>query len=159
MKIAENWFGSDEWNYAIKKNREYRELEFNKKLISRNLLQFLKESISNKYHKGTFSQKEKSIGSVYFMGNKEVNRVKIGFTANDVKKRLSSIRSSSGCDIEVLAVFYPNYHSGRFLEKSLHKYYKDKRVLGEWFDLNGSDFNEAIYALEMLGGKLEIHNN
>lgn len=71
---------------------------------------------------------------VYFIKN-SLGRVKIGFTCN-LKERLSTLRNSSGDDLEVLLTYSPKSQTVAQLEARLHSHYKKFRVMGEWFTLS-----------------------
>jgi len=76
-------------------------------------------------------------GIIYLLINKQNFLYKIGITKN-ITKRLSQIKSASGFDISVV-----HYHNDILqytdIELEMHKYWKDKRKIGEWFDLSEDD--------------------
>lgn len=76
-------------------------------------------------------------GYVYTFFYEEADgyRVKIGITAANVRDRQRNVSSKHPCYIAVWG--YVNRYFE--LEQSLHKQYKDKRILGEWFDLTPQD--------------------
>lgn len=80
---------------------------------------------------------------LYVLKN-ELGRYKIGVATN-VDKRVKSLSISSGGKIEIILIFKAK---GNF-ENYLHKLYKEKRYLGEWFILNEDDIEE-IRNLEFL---------
>jgi hypothetical protein len=71
-------------------------------------------------------------GYVYLVLSPELDRVKIGVTARDYKKRFKSIQSASP-DLLILAgVIYSD--DTRRLEQSLHSFFAEYWSHGEWFD-------------------------
>lgn len=66
-------------------------------------------------------------GSVYFLRTRD--QIKIGYTAGDVKRRMRTIQSTSGIDIELLG-FMPGT---RHHEQALHHRFSHLRARGEWF--------------------------
>jgi len=74
---------------------------------------------------------------------------KIGFSKNP-KRRLTQIKLS-GYFSEIILLFSPepNYDlDARYLEKILHKHFKNKRKFGEWFDLRLDDIKEMIKSMD-----------
>lgn len=64
---------------------------------------------------------------VYFILNKDKQLVKIGHTKNPTK-RLWQLQSETKDRLEFAAIF-----SSVLLERSLHDYFAEERVEGEWF--------------------------
>jgi len=78
--------------------------------------------------------------SLYLIYNKEIKRIKIGIT-NDINSRLSSLKCSSGCELELIYCS-EKLKNSEYVEKKLHDFYKDSRHIGEWF--NCVDVNPII---------------
>lgn len=73
----------------------------------------------------------------------ETGECKIG-VSNNVNKRLSAIKMQGGKNI--IEVFYtPKCFNAYKIENNMHKYFADKRLIGEWFDI---DFNNATSILK-----------
>lgn len=73
----------------------------------------------------------------------ETGECKIG-VSNNVNKRRSTIEMQGGK--RIVDVFYTTKCFNAYeIESALHRYYADKRLVGEWFDVN---YNEAISILE-----------
>lgn len=70
---------------------------------------------------------------LYVLKN-ELGRYKIGVSI-DVEKRVKALEISSGSKIEIIFKF----NSRGDFENKLHRHFKEKRYLGEWFSLNESD--------------------
>lgn len=76
--------------------------------------------------------------------------VKIGI-AYDIKRRYSQIQASSGMKIT------EHWESGLIedayvLETALHRKYRDKRLNGEYFDINYEEAVEQAQQIAMIGG-------
>ena len=67
-----------------------------------------------------------------YLMRSEIGLFKIGISTNP-RARLSSLISSSGLDVELLA-FYKTNEDAKEVEKKLHKLFKKYHVRGEWFD-------------------------
>ena len=74
---------------------------------------------------------------VYIIKNMDTGNIKIG-VSNDVQKRLNTFRTGNDCQLELVykSVVCSNSFS---IESSVHEYFKDYRVRGEWFKVNESE--------------------
>lgn len=72
--------------------------------------------------------------SIYVIQNLELDRVKIGYS-NDPLKRFAGIRSQSGCEMKLYYSSMPilDYES---VELVLHDFFDSHRGIGEWFNLH-----------------------
>ncbi len=70
---------------------------------------------------------------------------KIGI-AGDMKKRLSGIQNGNPRQIEL--IHYQKVSKAVKLEKMLHKYFSEERLMGEWFDLSDKQLSSAIKIIE-----------
>lgn len=81
-------------------------------------------------------KKEKEANTVtnrqyLYLMRSEIGLFKIGIST-DPRARLSSVISSSGIDVELIA-FYKTDGPAKEVEKKLHKLFQKYRVRGEWF--------------------------
>jgi hypothetical protein len=67
---------------------------------------------------------------IYFVGNKDIGRVKIGFTG-DIRRRFSTIKMHSPVELEIFLFI----NGTQKYEKSLHEKFAKHKKHGEWFDL------------------------
>lgn len=65
---------------------------------------------------------------------------KIGRTQRPIEKRLNELRTSNANPLEVLFVYQTDW--GLQVEKRLHRHFNDKRMEGEWFNLDENDVSE-----------------
>lgn len=80
---------------------------------------------------------------VYVIYNPDNNLYKIGETS-EPEHRLSNLRTASGCDLKpiIRIRLEPLWdEKSKIVERTLHKFFKDKRRIGEWFELNDDDVN------------------
>ena len=77
--------------------------------------------------------------SVYFIGNKEVGLVKIGYS-NNPHKRLEQLKSGCPFPIKVLGMIL--CQDAEALERVYHRKYKHLRTHGEWFNINDELLSE-----------------
>lgn len=88
-------------------------------------------------------------GYVYFLKSNYTGLTKIGYTLN-LKKRLSDFKrdfvNMIGIDpeFELIALFMSHKKVIGRLEKEMHSMYKEKRIRGEWFNLELGDVCEAM---------------
>lgn len=91
-------------------------------------------------------QRKKTNGYVYLIHCKETTFYKIGISKNSYGARLSQIQSCCPFELEMVHVIHSvNYLN---LEKELHYKFKDKRVRGEWFDLDQASLNTVMKYLQ-----------
>jgi len=82
---------------------------------------------------------------LYVLYNKYTGYTKIGIT-NNTNRRFKELSLASGVALEVLiyAEFQVDYdETPKEVELFLHKYFENKRILGEWFNLSLRDFVEV----------------
>lgn len=79
---------------------------------------------------GTRNQTRKQMGMdfIYFIADRDSNRVKIGIS-NDPEKRLASLQTANGGKLEILFVVQGDAK----LEQSYQNQFKHLRLSGEWF--------------------------
>lgn len=63
---------------------------------------------------------------------------KIGYTEKEVIKRLKQLQTGNASKLEIEKT-YTVLSSKSKLEKMILQYYKSKRLVGEWFDLDEND--------------------
>lgn len=64
---------------------------------------------------------------------------KIGYTKRPIEKRLKEFKTGNGAEIYLVDSFTSKW--GTKIERNLHKFYKGKKVSGEWFNLDEEDLN------------------
>lgn len=69
---------------------------------------------------------------VYFIGNKQEQKVKIGSSGQPIKQRFITIQSNCPFDVEILLFV----EGMRTIEKYLHNMFKSDNIRGEWFRLS-----------------------
>ena len=79
------------------------------------------------------------MGYVYLIGEiGNDSNYKIGSTrAKDVNKRLKQLQTGSSSKLYIKESFETEHPFK--LEKMLHNHFKDKNLIGEWFELSESD--------------------
>jgi hypothetical protein len=78
---------------------------------------------------------------VYLLYAEESKLCKIGISRN-IENRIQQITTASGLTIHhLLSIETERLYdeSANFIEKKLHEFYKDKRIRGEWFNLDLRD--------------------
>lgn len=89
----------------------------------------------NSHQKRNNPALKKKKGFVYLMRS-ENDKYKIGYS-KDPKKRLKSLQNDTPFALECLRVIQTDDMTK--LERDMHKHYKDRRIVGEWFSLNDED--------------------
>ena len=82
------------------------------------------------------------MGYVYLIGEiGNDSRYKIGSTrSKDVNKRLKQLQTGSSSELYIKESFETEYPFK--LEKMLHNHFKEKNLIGEWFELSKADTKE-----------------
>ena len=82
------------------------------------------------------------MGYVYLIGEiNEENKYKIGSTrAKNVNNRLKSLQTGNSNELYIKEAFETNKPFK--LETMLHNKFRDKNVIGEWFEMNATDIEE-----------------
>jgi phage regulator Rha-like protein len=86
--------------------------------------------------------KAKTIKKHIYIIKNENNLYKIG-VAKNVNKRINAIKTQSAHKIQVIFISKQIYNALK-IESVIHKKYKLKRIIGEWFELNEDDVNDII---------------
>jgi hypothetical protein len=74
------------------------------------------------------------VGYVYFLGNREMGMVKIGYSADSPENRLKALQTGSPVLLERMGIV----RGDKSLEYWLHSKFKKDRSHGEWFRLSAS---------------------
>lgn len=102
---------------------------------------------------GTYFDKNKRPNYVYVIGNPLNFTFKIGITEN-VNSRIRSLVTQSGCPLYqmLLLELHSEYdEDSKYIECSLHEYFRNKRTFGEWFKLDVKDLiqiRNLFYGIE-----------
>lgn len=78
---------------------------------------------------------------IYFLEAPTISRLKIGRTG-DLKKRLEIIRTACPVDTKLFGVMRNYPYESNVLEMSIHRYFRNRRQKGEWFDYDQSILDE-----------------
>jgi len=91
---------------------------------------------------------------VYLIGNPVTKLCKIGITDN-IYSRIQNLRSQSGCNLSVLISIELELgydEPAVLIEQVLHEFFHQKRVGGEWFNLNFKDIIQIRNVFYGIGG-------
>lgn len=87
---------------------------------------------------------------VYFIYNNLTGNFKIGKTKNNVEKRIKQLQT--GNEIELHAKYIIDDENPE-IEKYIHEYYYNKKILNEWFKVND---DEILYIIKLVKYANEI---
>lgn len=88
------------------------------------------------------------MGYVYLITN-DYCHYKIGITTKTIEKRIKQLQTGNSEKIFIVKHYYTEHH--RQLEAWLHRKFNDKRLEGEWFELDDSiilDFENICKSIE-----------
>lgn len=101
----------------------------------------------------TFEYNNSCVGHVYLMQAEGTNRFKIGYSKNPEQRAMSLKFPQMPFKIKLLYQF--RCLNMNWWERSLHDYYSEYRVNGEWFDIPNSQYEmdrlKAIFSLNYEG--------
>lgn len=119
------------------------------------IIHYKHDIVLNKFDNELFHYQER--GFVYVL-SKNKNQYKIGRTYN-LKQRYKAIMTQSG-DSSVKLIYLSDFiFEYSKLENALHKLYKDKKIIGEWYKLNKDELDELSLYIEMNGSTLYNNKN
>lgn len=93
--------------------------------------------------KNSIIKKERALdgkGNIYLITDGE--HTKIGTTSYPVKKRLQELQTGNSRRLKI--VYFYHVKNKISTEAFLHKKFKDRHILGEWFDLKYEDVSSII---------------
>lgn len=91
---------------------------------------------------------------VYFIHNAGTNHYKVGKTKS-LEKRIKQLQTGN----EVRLVIKRHIDdTNPEIEKYLHEYFKDKKILNEWFDITLQEIDYVIYLVNY-ANKLKLSNS
>lgn len=82
---------------------------------------------------------------------------KIGITKRKISERIKELKTGNASDLLIVDSFKSKW--ARKIEANFHRSLKDKRVSGEWFDLEESDILEFKSKCKSLHDNFEIIEN
>ena len=92
---------------------------------------------------------------VYLISTGESDRrYKIGFTRNQVEKRVKQFKTGNSSGFIIHGVFESKW--GTKIESTLHRKYMMNRVSGEWFYLDKSDVDGFVDQCKRLHDTFEL---
>lgn len=98
-----------------------------------------------------FTKKDFTISWVYVLKNPATGLYKIGKSTN-INQRVKTISMQSGVWVELIcAAYIETFHTDySLIETLLHRHFKPKRVIGEWFSLSTQDVLDIYSAFGLL---------
>jgi len=112
--------------------------------VQKGIVNYYKQQIPYPLDQKHISGGEKSDSWIYVLLNKDTMKFKIGHAVAPIA-RCAHIKNVSGCDVAVaIAVCLQRGYDEdeAVVEKFLHRYFRAKRGIGEWFNLNFRDLVE-----------------
>lgn len=78
-------------------------------------------------------------GGVYLLCDPSTNLFKIGVTAGSVSKRIDELQTGNSCEIHLVAFHETDIPF--FIESSLHRHFREKHSINEWYELDVNDIS------------------
>ncbi len=82
------------------------------------------------------------------------NLYKIGYTRREIEKRIKEFRTGNASEFYLVDSFQSKW--GTKIEAQLHKFFKSKKIRGEWFDLSKEDIQKFKSYCESIHFNLDL---
>jgi hypothetical protein len=79
---------------------------------------------------------------------------KIGITRREIEVRMKELKTGNAADLEIVDSFESKW--GTKIESNLHKWFKSKKISGEWFELCQKDILEFKNRCKLLHENFEL---
>lgn len=79
---------------------------------------------------------------------------KIGYTRRPIEKRIKEFKTGNASQFYLVDSFESKW--GTKIEAQLHKFFRSKKVSGEWFELNSDDLIKFKKDCQMIHTNLEL---
>lgn len=140
--------GGDMWmskpqGHGVDKNKDSFQIAL--KMLATNFLELIYKEVPEYLEK-----KEGNISDicyVYLMHDSINNFYKIGIS-NSPEYREKTLQSEKPTIVMLCFKQFPKRKIAEILEKTLHETYANKRIRGEWFNLNEEDVKDLFYILK-----------
>jgi hypothetical protein len=98
---------------------------------------------------------------IIYLINADDDRYKIGITSEKgLQKRIKNLQTGSSCELRLITSYKTKYAST--IEKTLHRQFQSKKIIGEWFQLTNQEvftFTDICSNIENNIKILEKENN
>lgn len=79
---------------------------------------------------------------------------KIGYTKRDPEQRIKEFKTGNASQFYIIETFQSGW--GTKIEAQIHKYFKSKKISGEWFDLDDEDLKKFTTQCQLIHDNLEL---
>jgi hypothetical protein len=79
---------------------------------------------------------------------------KIGYTRRTIEQRIKEFKTGNASEIYLVDSFQSEW--GTKIESQLHKIYKQKKIVGEWFELSDEDITSFQFNCQRIHNNLKI---
>jgi len=79
---------------------------------------------------------------------------KIGYTKRTIEQRIKEFKTGNASEFYIVDSFESQW--GTMVEAQLHKIFRDKKVNGEWFDLDEDDIIKFKTMCKQIDSNLEL---
>jgi hypothetical protein len=79
---------------------------------------------------------------------------KIGYTRREIEKRIKEFKTGNASEFYIVDSFRSKW--GTKIESQLHRYFRRKKISGEWFDLSDDDINDFKKQCNLIHNNLEV---
>ena len=98
---------------------------------------------------------------IIYLINADEDRYKIGISSEKgLRTRIKNLQTGASCELQLIFTYKTKYAS--LIEKTLHRQFQTKKIIGEWFQLTNQEvltFVETCSNIENNIKILEEQNN
>ena len=91
-----------------------------------------------------------------FLGEERL--YKIGITKRKVEKRIKELQTGNPAEFNIENVYVADNYAVN-IEKNLHRYFREKKINGEWFYLDQDDIDQFTELCEMYYETFDLVQN
>lgn len=79
---------------------------------------------------------------------------KIGYTKREPEQRIKEFKTGNASQFYIIETFQSEW--GTKIEAQIHKYFRNKKISGEWFDLQDEDLKKFTTQCQLIHSNLEL---
>lgn len=92
---------------------------------------------------------------IIYLINADEDRYKIGITSEKgISNRLKNLQTGSSCELRLVTTYKTKYAS--IIEKTLHRQFQSKKIIGEWFQLTTQEVFTFIETCSNIENNIKI---
>jgi len=92
---------------------------------------------------------------IIYLINADEDRYKIGISSEKgLQTRIKNLQTGSSCELHLIFTYKTKYAS--LIEKTLHRQYQTKKIIGEWFQLSNQEVFTFVETCSNIENNIKI---